>query len=89
VTPTADLLVGLATAALSDPAVTRHSSVARFESVQAWLHTEIRGWTLADTIDDHGFATLLDAAQSELTDFVADGMVAVDVSALVVSGSTA
>lgn len=84
-----DTLVGLATIGVSDPAVTRHRGVARFESVQAWLHTEIRGWTLADTIDDHGFATLLDAAQRQLTDLVVDGRVAFDVSALVVDGSPA
>jgi SAM-dependent methyltransferase len=81
-----DMLVGLAAAALSDPSVTRHAGTARFESVDAWLHTEIRGWTLADTIDDHGYATLLDAAHTELADFVADGRVAFAVSALVVSG---
>jgi SAM-dependent methyltransferase len=84
-----DRLVDLADAALSDPSVTRHPGVARFESVQAWLHTEIRGWTLADTIDDHGFATLLDVAQEQLSDLVADGRVAFDVSALVLSGATA
>jgi SAM-dependent methyltransferase len=84
-----DRLAGLATIALSDPTVTHHPGVARFESVQAWLHTEIRGWTLADTIDDHGFATLLDAAQEQLSDLVADGRVAFDVSALVVNGSPA
>jgi SAM-dependent methyltransferase len=82
-------LVGLATAVLRDPVVTRHPGVARFGSVQAWLHTEIRGWTLADTIDDQGFATLLDAAHDQLSDLVIDSEVAFDVSALVITGSTA
>jgi SAM-dependent methyltransferase len=80
-----DLLVGLADAAFSDAIVTRHAGVARFESVPVWLHTEIRGWTLADTIDDDGFAKLLDAAQRDLADLVTDGTVAFDVSALVVT----
>ncbi len=80
-----DLLVGLADAAFSDAIVTRHAGVARFESVPVWLHTEIRGWTLADTIDDDGFVTLLDAAQRDLADLVTDGTVAFDVSALVVT----
>jgi SAM-dependent methyltransferase len=84
-----ETLLGLATTALAEPTVTRHPGVARFETVQAWVHTEIRGWTLADSIDDHGFATLLDAAQEQLFDLVADSGVAFDVSALVVSGSTA
>jgi SAM-dependent methyltransferase len=84
-----DMLAGLATVALSDPTVTCHRGIARFDSIEAWLHTEIRGWTLADTIDDRGFAALLDAARDELPDLVADGGVAFDVSALVVTGSMA
>jgi SAM-dependent methyltransferase len=80
-------LLDLATTALSEPAVTRHPGVARFETVQAWVHTEIRGWTLADSIDDRGFAALLAAAQEQLSDLVADNDgVAFDVSALVLSG---
>ena len=82
-------LADLATGALSDPTVTHHPGVARFESMEAWLHTEIRGWTLADTIDDHGFGTLLDAAHEQLSDLVAGGRVAFDVSALVVTGTAA
>jgi SAM-dependent methyltransferase len=82
-----DTLVGLATSGLSDPAVTRHRGVARFESLDAWVHTEIRGWTLADAIDDHAFAGLLDVAHQQLSDLVVDGQVAFDVSALVVTGS--
>jgi len=54
----------------------------------SWVHAEIRGWTLADTIDAHGFDTLLDAAQHRLGDLVANGHVVFDVSALVVTGST-
>jgi len=82
------VLSGLATAAFPDLAVTRHAGVARFESVEAWLHTEIRGWTLADTIDDEGFARLLGTAHRDLADLVVDGRVAFEVSALVISGST-
>ncbi len=84
-----DLLMQLATSALSDPTVTRHAGVARFESVQAWLHTEIRGWTLADSIDDEGFATLLDAAHAELADLVDDRGVVFEVSALIIGGAPA
>jgi SAM-dependent methyltransferase len=82
-----EMLLRLAsTAALAEPTVTRHSGVARFETLHAWVHTEIRGWTLADSIDDRGLDKLLDAADEQLSDLVADGGVAFDVSALVVSG---
>lgn len=80
-------LDALAATALTEPSISRHAGVARFESVEAWLHTEIRGWTLADTIDDQGFATLLDAARTALADVVSNSAVCFDVSALVVSGS--
>jgi hypothetical protein len=48
-----------------------------------------RGWTLADSIDDDELCTLLDAAQERFSDLVTDRGVIFDVSALVVSGSTA
>jgi SAM-dependent methyltransferase len=84
-----EALAELAKVALYEPAVTRHRGVARFESVEAWVHTEIRGWTLAETIDDHELAILLNAAHDQLCDLVADdNRVAFDVSTLVVSGST-
>jgi SAM-dependent methyltransferase len=84
-----EALRGLAAAALAEPAVTRHPGVARFGSLQSWVHTEIRGWTLAEVVDDGGFAALLDAAHNRLGDLVTDGRVEFDVSALVVNGTTA
>lgn len=74
---------------IADPTVDRCAGVARFESLGDWLHTEIRGWTLAEVIDDDGFARLLDAATDRLSDLVAADGVAFDVSALVVSGPPA
>lgn len=71
---------------LAEPAVTSHQGVARFESLEAWLHTEIRGWTLADVVDDHGFATLVDRAKAELVDLVNPSGVSFPVTALVISG---
>ena len=69
--------------------MTRHAGVARFDSLDAWLHTEIRGWTLADSVDDDAFAALLEAAHERLSDLVVDGgAVAFEVSALVVAGRT-
>lgn len=80
-------LAEMASRALTDRCVTRHRGIARFASLEAWLHTEIRGWTLAGDIDEEGFRTLVDAAATELDDLVGDGGVNFDVSALVVSGS--
>lgn len=82
-----NLLADIASNGIGDPTVTRHRSVARFESLEAWLHTEIRGWTLADVLDDEGFAALLDAAREQLADFTDGTEIVFDVSALVVSGA--
>ena len=50
--------------------VTRRDGVARFESIEAWVHTDVRGWTLADMIDDQQYSVLLEAAEAELGEFV-------------------
>jgi ubiquinone/menaquinone biosynthesis C-methylase UbiE len=50
---------------------------ARFPSIGSWVRTDIKGWTLADRIDDAQFALLLAQAEKELRPFVAaDGAVA-------------
>lgn len=81
-----EALADIASAGLQAPTVTRHRGVARFESLEAWLHTGIRGWTLADAIDDDGFAKLLDHAHQDLADLAESNGVSFGVSALVVSG---
>ena len=57
---------------LPNASVTLHHGVARFDSLDAWVHTDVRGWTWADMIDDEQYAELLAEAQRELTDFVDD-----------------
>jgi SAM-dependent methyltransferase len=50
---------------------------ARFPSIEAWVHTDIKGWTLADRIDDDQYRTLLAAAARDLQGFArTDGQVA-------------
>ena len=61
-----DLVAG----AFADSTVARREGVARFDSVEAWLHTDIRGWTLADSVDDETYDELLAAARVELARFV-------------------
>ncbi len=58
------------------------SGTARFESLESWLYTDIKGWTLADVIDDAGYERLTQAAPEFLSAFVgADGRVAFDAPA--------
>ena len=50
------------------------------------MFTDIKGWTLADVIDDAGFERLLKEAEKELAAFVGpDGQVAFDSPAHIVS----
>jgi len=58
-----------AAAGLSDAKVRTLDVTARFPSLEAWVHTDVKGWTLADMIDDDQYRTLLDAAQKELAAF--------------------
>ncbi|MEZ5956909.1 MAG: class I SAM-dependent methyltransferase [Hyphomonadaceae bacterium] len=44
---------------------------ARFPSLEAWVHTDIRGWTLSNMIDDAQYERLLRAAEEKLGRFVA------------------
>jgi SAM-dependent methyltransferase len=79
-----------ADAGLLDAEIVIHSGTARFPSLESWMYTDIRGWTLADMIDDAQFGLLLKEAQSALANFVtADGSVAFPAPAHIVSVSKA
>ncbi len=43
---------------------------ASFESLEAWMHTDIHGWTLSEMIDDDQFELLLEHARQRLARFV-------------------
>jgi SAM-dependent methyltransferase len=71
-----------------DVTVVRHDGQARFPSLDDWLYTEIRGWTLADYIGDDQYARLRRAAATRLARFVTgDGSVRFAVPALIASAS--
>jgi len=61
-----------AAAELGEPAVETVEGTARFDSIEAWLHTDIRGWTLAGTVGDADYARLLDLATERLDRFVGE-----------------
>lgn len=68
--------------------ITTQMGTARFPSIESWIHTEIRGWTLADALDDAQFDLLLREARVALRPLVAaDGTVAFAVPALVITAS--
>jgi SAM-dependent methyltransferase len=72
-----------------DATVTRHEGTARFESIETWLHADIRGWTLAERIDDATYARLLDEARRALGRFTDDeGRVRFALPALIATSTT-
>ena len=74
----------LVATAFTNPVVTKHDGTARFESIEAWVHTDVRGWTLASMISDDQYETLLREATRRLTRFTdADGRVAFPAPALI------
>lgn len=67
----------LGAAGLTDARIATHTGTARFPSIRSWLYTDIKGWVLADMLDDQQFEQLVAAAQQELQQFVIpDGSVA-------------
>lgn len=69
---------------IEEPQVSRASGEARFPSIRSWMHTDVRGWTLSDALDDRQFECLVAEAESELRGFVGpDGSVRFDHPALV------
>ena len=73
-------------AGLPDAQITTVKGTARFPSLEAWVYTDIKGWVLADLLDDDQFAVLREAAEQALSPFVAvDGTVTFDAPAHIVT----
>ena len=51
----AGLLALFRDADMPDAEIKTQTGTARFASVEAWVHTDIKGWTLADMIDDEQY----------------------------------
>lgn len=64
-------------AGVSDAQIATLEGTARFPSIGSWIYTEVRGWTLADMIDDAQYQQLLQEAEKELRQFItSEGTVA-------------
>ena len=80
----------LAAANITNYDITTLAGTARFPSLAAWMHTEIRGWTLADLIDDRQFEQLLEQSQTVLRGFVGnDGTVSFAAPAHIITATKA
>ncbi|MBW4985465.1 methyltransferase domain-containing protein [Mameliella sp. CS4] len=66
----ADLAAVLDAGGLGGAQVTTRTGTARFASIRDWVRTDVRGWTLADFIDDAGVEALVASAERQLGQFV-------------------
>lgn len=70
--------------------VATHAGTARFPSIEAWVRTDVKGWTLADLIDDEQYALLSREAAAALRPYAkGDGTVMFDAPALIVTAGRA
>lgn len=77
----------LLSSALDGVEVVTVEGTARFDSIDDWVHTDIRGWTLAEAIDDTQYGVLLEEARRELAPFTdGDGRVRFAAPAIVATG---
>jgi ubiquinone/menaquinone biosynthesis C-methylase UbiE len=82
----ADLQALFAKAGLPDGELTTQAGSACFPSIQSWIYTDIKGWTLADLIDEAQYERLLQEAEITLQPFVtAQGTVAFSAPAHIVT----
>ena len=73
-------------AGIPDAQVTQAPGTARFPSIAAWVHTDIKGWTLADVLSEEQFDLLLREAAVELKPFeLEDGSVSFPAPAWIVT----
>jgi SAM-dependent methyltransferase len=73
---------------LQDVEITTHEGTARFSSLNSWVFTEIKGWTLSDRLDEAQYQNLLEEAEKELQPYVlSDGRVEFRAPAHIVTAS--
>jgi SAM-dependent methyltransferase len=73
-------------AGIDDIEIQTRCGTAHFPSIDSWVHTDVKGWTLRDMIDDAQFGRLLEEARTELARYVtSEGTVAFDAPAHIVT----
>ncbi len=59
-------------AGIPDPVVRTCPGLARFPDIEGWVYTDIKGWTLSESIDDAQYQKLLSEAKRHLARFTTD-----------------
>ena len=48
---------------VDDIKITTHEGTAQFDSIESWIHTGVKGWTLDDALSDEQLELLLKTAE--------------------------
>jgi ubiquinone/menaquinone biosynthesis C-methylase UbiE len=71
---------------LPNAEITTLDGTVRFPSIESWVYTEIKGWVMADVLDDAQYERLLKEAQNVLAAFrTTDGSVTFSAPAHIIS----
>ncbi len=74
-------------AGIPEATITTVRGTAHFPSIQSWVYTDVKGWVLADMLNDRQFELLLREAEQTLSSYVTtEGEVIFDVPAHIISG---
>ena len=77
-----------ASAGVSEVKIRTHTGTARFASIDDWIYTDVKGWTIGAEIEDDKYERLLKEAQRDLARFcTTDGAVAFSTPAHIVTAS--
>jgi SAM-dependent methyltransferase len=73
-------------AGMPAPEIDSRDGWAKFASIDEFVRIEIKGWVLAETLDENGYASLLEEARAKLTSFRnGGGRVAIPMNAHIVT----
>ena len=72
-------------AGISGATMTSIEGTGRFSSIAEWITTEVRGWTLGESVSDADLARLVEAGQEALGEFATDDGCVFKMTALVAS----
>ncbi|KAB2861131.1 MAG: methyltransferase domain-containing protein [Anaerolineae bacterium] len=74
-------------AGILEATITTMRGTAHFPSIQSWVYTDVKGWVLADMLNDRQFELLLREAEQALSPYVTpEGEVVFDAPAHIISG---
>jgi ubiquinone/menaquinone biosynthesis C-methylase UbiE len=77
-------------AGIPNAKITAHQGTAHFPSIRSWMYTDIKGWTMADMVDDEQFELLCREAEQLFQRYLAaDGSVSFSTPGYIITATKA